>query len=351
MFVVYAHVCVHMHTSIMQNCVIYYTHNSCVQVTTRQLSESRDSLQFSIKSCEQLELKIDELEKVNCRLERLCENRQTLIDQKSAALQELEEEYRQLKLKYDQMQQKSEQNKDSDNDDKDANEPPVKLNCHLHKPLMLERTQEILELKAVVEELTLKVQKLSYQRQKAERQLEEVMSENEELTVNAEQTESEIAELQAKLKIYEEVFELQNCDSAALSPKIQAPPLASTPYRGDIQSPINKTPIQKSHKSSTSEIQFGMSLFSELDEEYSTLRQNYCQLVQECTCSASLPHKHKYTRSQVSTGVSPDTVQPTLHDLNKPLKDLFDEVFHTLEQTAQVADRLIERKSTNQTSS
>ena len=252
----------------------------------------------------------------------------------------MEEDCSRLKVKYEQLQQRLKHNEDKALHRERANQDHTKLNGDVHSP---ERSEEVLELQTLVEELTQRVQKLSYQKQKAERELEEVLTENEDLTKNLERTEVEIAELQARFKLHEEVSESQTSESMILSPKLQAQPQTSTPSHGDIQSPLHKN-----RKSSSSEAQSGMSLFSELDEEYSTLRQSYDQLVQECTCSASLAHKYRCAKVHVEDNRDASTtVRHSLSDLNKPLKDLFDEVFHTLKQTAQVADRLIERRSTN----
>ena len=89
--------------------------------------------------------------------------------------------------------------------------------------------------------------------------------------------------------------------------------------------------------------------FSELDSQYSDLQERYDQLVQQCTCSAGLAHRSQMKLAAAESGgdvLSSLVTQPEPNSAPEgtPFKDLFEEVFATLKQTAAVADKLVQRK-------
>ncbi|CAI8051502.1 hypothetical protein GBAR_LOCUS28194 [Geodia barretti] len=98
----------------------------------------------------------------------------------------------------------------------------------------------------------------------------------------------------------------------------------------------------------TTDSLLGTSLFSELDSQYSDLQEHYDELVQQCTCSAGLAHRNrmKQAASEMggADGLSPLVTPSPRVDSSQPFKDLFEEVFATLKQTAAVADKLVQRK-------
>ena len=298
------------------------------------MNELRNSLQFSNKSCEQLEQKAEELERNNVRLQKLCDFQENLLTQKSSALADLQKESSQLKNQYEQLQVKVAEERtegggcekqNSKSDSTDGREPSEMDGGS--------------ELQSTVAELTLKVQNSSFQKQKLERELEDILNENQSLVKALERADSEVAELQAKLKAYEE----NPLEILTLSPKSGRPLSGIVPTTDDIQSPLSLQPAHtecRSPKKSTSGDIAGLSLFSELEIQNSSLQQRYQELVEECTCSASLFHK-KYLPS---TAEEP-CIQENGVVMDTPFKELFDEVFATLKQTTLVADRLIERNN------
>ena len=310
------------------------------QVLNRQVNELRNSLQFSNKSCEQLEQKAEELERNNIRLQKLCDFQESLVAQKSAALADLQKECSQLKNQYEQLQLKlTEERQESDGCEK---QNAKELNSDDERNVS--ETGDSSDLQSTVAELTLKVQNSTFQKQKLERELEDMLNENQSLVKALDRADSEAAELHAKLKAYEE----NSLEILLLSPNSSRPIsgiVPQVPATDDIQSPLNSQPVYtecRSPKKSVSEQMTGLSLFSELEIQNSTLQQRYRELVEECTCSASLFHK-KYLPSKTDTPLP--SAQENGVMMDTPFKELFDEVFATLKQTTLVADKLIERNN------
>lgn len=308
----------------------------------------KDSLQFSNKSCEQLEQRAEELERNNQQLQKLCDIQQTLLDQKTSTLCDLQEDYSHLKYQHEQLQVKlAMEQSDTVSCEADQKLHTTNLKSDVVQLKDTGNNPEVVELQGTLAELTLKVQSSSFQKQKLERELEDVLNENKSLGNALERADSEIAELQMKLRHYEEES-LDNVESTTLSPKSSGHSFTSaSPHyiADDPQSPLNSHSSLKKCKSpkmSAPEQIDGLSLFGELDSQYSTLQQQYQELIKECTCSASLLHK-EWLPSKIEN--PPSSVQENGIVVDTPFKELFEEVFATLKQTALVADKLIERKS------
>ena len=298
----------------------------------------RSSLQFSNTSCEQLEQKIEELEHNNERLQKLCNIQQSLLAQKTSALVDVQKDFTRLKCQHEQLLQvkvaieetntsyQAEQMLHSKNMTSEVG------NEHLHT----NDSSDVTKLQSSLAELAQNVQNLTLQKQKAENQLEEIMNENQSLVKGLERADDEIVDLQTRLRSYEE---------KTLDLKSKGSPFSDIPQFSpcdNIQSPLALQPTCKACKSPnkcSSNQDTGLSLFCELDVQYSTLQQRYCDLVEQCTCSASLFHK-KCLPSEKSSANSPENSMVT----DAPFKELFDEVFASLKQTTLVADKLIEKK-------
>ena len=229
------------------------------------------------------------------------------------------------------------------------------------EPLVEERVEEPIpsqtehELLKCVEKLTEKLHTASYQRDKCEKALREVIAENQVLSCNLERAEVDMGELHTRLRTYEDIMEKQSLERSCSSPVFQHLSVISTPtYGGAFQYasglPTPSSADSSEHPSSlgtllTTDSTLGTSLFSELDSQYSDLQERYDQLLQQCTCSAGLAHRNQQKpaaahrksddlSSFIPTGATPGT----------PFKDLFEEVFTALKQTAAVADKLMQRK-------
>ena len=338
----------------------------------RQLTEAKDSLQFSNKTCEQLESRAEEIEKANTSLTKLCESQQTQLEQKTAALQDLEEKLESVQREVQQMKEHSEcQTACRSCSNGNLGRKKTGSRCGETSDDTVDSptaTRGEEELRKTVEELTERLQTTSYQRKKYEKGLREVLSENQSLSRQLERAESDLGELQARLRAYEEAMEQQSLERSCSSPLVHSGQyhhlsVSSTPtynsafqYTSSLPSPGGGTGddagSQHSLKTSrATDSLLGTSLFSELDSQYSDLQEHYDELVQQCTCSAGLAHRNrmKQAASEMggADGLSPLVTPPPRVDASssgQPFKDLFEELFATLKQTAAVADKLVQRK-------
>ena len=211
--------------------------------------------------------------------------------------------------------------------------------------------QEITELQGTIGSLTLKLRDTSYQKQKFESEFREVLSENQTLGQNLERAELEIAELQARLRVYEEASEGQRMECSPIPQKTPtSTPSHTSNYQHWCTSPsADESPSRLTKTPKAGESGLGASLFSELDTQYTDLQLQYEDLLQQCTCSASLSHTTTMHGGLVAASETDDLPATNMSKgdsspLEMPFKMLFDEMFATLKQTAQVADRLIDRK-------
>ena len=300
----------------------------------------RSSLQFSNTSCEQLEQKVEELEHSNKQLQKLCNIQQTLLAQKTSTFVDLQKDFARLKCQHEQLLQVKMTVEETDAGGFEAEQKRRSKNLKSDdggKPLSIGDGSDVAELQSSMAELAQSVQNITFQKQKVESELEEVVNDNQSLVKALERADSEIVELQTRLRNVEE----NSLDLT--SPKSRSCPLTDTQQfspSNDPKSPLTLHKACKSPRKSGSDQDACLSLFSELDIQYSTLQQRYCELVEQCTCSASLFHKKWFP----SKPENPPTNVQMVTDA--PFKELFDEVFATLKQTSLVADKLIERKNT-----
>jgi hypothetical protein len=288
-------------------------------------------LKFSNKSCEQLEQKTEELERKNKQLQKLCDIQQALLAQKTENLQDLQEDHAQLKYSHEQLKAKSTvREARSDNSDQKLSPSDSNL-CSGDKILNASESSDLNQLHRTLAELTAEVQTSTFQKQKLQREIEDMLNENRSLLKALEQADSEMAELQMKLSHFEE----NSMEFTVSSPKAGH----LLPLTDDLSSPTS--PLSHKHlKSPKQGSGHDLSLFGELDSQYSSLQQRYEDIVKECTCSASLIHKR---RQSSNAGNLNANKQDSGEMIDTPLKELFDEVFATLKQTTVVADKLIER--------
>ena len=307
-------------------------------------------MQFSNKSCEQLEQKIEELEVANERLQKLCDSRKILTEQKDATIQDLEQKLEALREEYGKIKehcQSSEQSPAKDTPSEPIVESPRTTRSVSFSGMLSyssPQRAEVKELQDTVEELTLKLQNASYQKKRLEAELKEVLADNHALGRTVEKTEAEVAELQAKVKLFDDISEGQSLERSITSPRSRDLAI-STPTSDSFHSPGMEDspallPLKPPKATIAMEGLQGMSLFSEIDNQYGVVQKQYDDLLQRCTCSASLAHKNRY---HVSAEKEDNMEGGRTQD--RPFKELFDEVFATLRQTTQVADRLIERRS------
>ena len=303
-----------------------------LQTLNRQLSELKDSLKFSNRSCEQLEQKTEELERKNKQLQKLCDIQQALLARKTENLQDLQEDHAQLKYSHEQLKAESAvRETTSDNSDKKLSSSNSKL-CGGDKFLNASECSDLNQLQHTLAELTAKVQTSTFQKQKLQRELEHVLNENQSLLKALEHADSEMAELHIRLRHFED----NSMEFTASSPNASH----LLPLTDDLSSPTS--PLSQKHLKSPKRSISGhdLSLFGELDSQYSSLQRHYEDMIKECTCSASLIHKRRQSSNSENLDANEND---NAEMIDAPLKELFDEVFATLKQTTLVADKLIER--------
>ena len=307
---------------------------------------------------------MEELERNNTALQKMNESHEAQLEQKATAMQDLEDKLESVQREYQRVKERSESlelNQLQAFRMSGGKKTPRKKSTSFSGELAQDSSEQVTapereqELLKTVEELTEKFRVTSYQKQKYEKGLREVLLENQSLARSLERAETDVSELQGRLRGYEEAMEKQSLERSYGSPMPHTLSVSSTPTLGNVFHYSSITsPSEDSHKSVRgNDSTLGTSLFSELDSQYSDLQEHYDQLVQQCTCSAGLAHRNRLKLTNMSDyadGLSPVTTQPKVNSsgAGTPFKDLFDEVFSTLQQTAAVADKLIERnKSRN----
>lgn len=320
----------------------------------RQLAESRDSLQFSNHLCEQLESKVDELETTNKHLAKLCRERLALLEQKRSNLAEVKEDLVCSRDECDGMRVDLEKMQVREEIRAERNGGALGTPCGAGGG-QENAIEEAVALQGKVKALSLRVQSSDFQKKRLERELASALGENASLGRNLEKTEAEVSDLQLK---FEELTTESRSQETVTSPNqcYHVTP-ASSPYHLSSSFALLRPKFNGALPHDTS---FGqnaecphpgnVSLFSELDTEYSSLQESYGDLVHTCTCSASLPHKKRHGGCVGGAVVGEEASSggrdgPTGTGLaGGAFKELFEEMFCTLRQTAEVADRLIEKR-------
>ena len=291
-------------------------------------------------------------------LQRLCETQQQQLEQKTATVVDLEEKLESVQREHRLMKDHCKEPQSLCKSCGSGSKSPARRqgNDSVDHP-----TASQVDLLKTVEELTERLRTSSYQRQKFEKGLREVLADNQTLSHNLERAEADVAELQARLRAYEDAMEKQSLERSCSSPFVhsgQHISVSSTPthasvfqYTSDTQSSVgddNSSQPPSLKTSRTTDSLLGTSLFSELDSQYSDLQEHYDQLVQQCTCSAGLAHRNHLKQAVANSRDLDSLVSPSDARLAAaPFKDLFEEVFATLKQTAAVADKLVQRKKSS----
>lgn len=326
----------------------------------RQLAESKDSLQFSNHLCEQLELKVEELDSSHSHLSKLGESRQCLLRQRTSRLSEMEESLSCARDEADRMRAElnklrrervtaAEESVDGPWSKREHSSNGGKGEEGAKGGEEGEGEAEADEEVATLRELSQQLHNTVFQKKRLQREVDTLLSENTSLSKNLEKTEADLGELQERFVELSETQtpETPSSSSFLLSPGHMTPTTPTTTFalsssrvskRLDSHSPLcpNPTPLDTSSQLRSEP----ESLFSELDAQYGRLQQSYGDLLHTCTCSASFLHKAHGSREV--NGVRDEGVKVLATNGSGSFKELFDEVFATLQQTARVADRLIE---------
>lgn len=373
-----------------------------VQTLTRQLAESRDSLHYSNQLYEQLEVKLEESEESNKQLQKLCRTSQALVEKNTTSLRDLEKELTQLKeermelrAELDKLRKDADLAREKEWERRKSRSPGKEKTPEgqvifdedsVDDDTVTAEAEEVARLRSTVRDLSTKLQSSVTQKRQLEREMEELLVDNAGLSQTLEKMGVDMSLLQLRLEEAQErsVHLLEGRATAevtspiAISPqslslqstavctskKDMIPTVVVTPDTSHTTPPPTNTaststmdttpertpehtpehtpecnPEHTPESDSIAETSNGHSIFSELDREYSSLQQQYKDLLTNCVCSASQSQqvkggddknaKKSVSKSSVSSG-------------GEAFKELFDEVFATLRQTALVADRLIE---------
>ena len=147
--------------------------------------------------------------------------------------------------------------------------------------------------------------------------------------------------------------------STSSSSSVCCPSTAALSRVPDSSGPDSATNTAAANANATGEAN-ELSLFSELGDEYSSLQHKYHELLASCVCShGGQPKSSKNGGEEDPTGKVPPSPlagakarrgnttgssgpSSTGAESQGTFKELFDELFSTLRETAQVADKLIE---------
>lgn len=342
------------------------------QILSRHLAETKDHLQTSNLTCEHLEARLEEKARANDSLRKARDTRQASLEQKTRTIQDLEERVELLEKELAEQKARLEQRDHKckscslsksrrRGEEEEEGRGPSEGTDGAEALKECETTHQ-----REVETLKLKLQQTELQHRVAARNLQEVLAENQNLSLSLEKAETESQELQTRLKYLEDTYEKQSPDVPLMSPK--CPSLTSTPKHAHVTrfpfgspgSPHSKTPhwgVSNGGSTSAAVVgggggEKGMSLFNELDSHCSHLQSQYEDLLERCTCPASVQHRgdHIQLTPPLSNATTTAALVAVGHgeegkpSLERPLMELFDEMFSTLRETAQVADRLVERR-------
>ena len=316
-------------------------------------------MKFSNRSCENLELKLEEYDAENRDLKLALTKKDVTIQVKNKIVDDLQKRVEMLEVEITKLQNELKSTNDIDGTSS------VTKQEHPGNKDSPTASLSMLELQKQVDDLNFKLQNATYQKSRVQQTLDTVMSENSKLTEVLEKTETEVLELQSRVKILEEggFFE----KSEAVTPLSSIPPQSPTRYASP-GTPMHSFSFHSNHVvvddtliSPNSRLlqnssgSGGLTLFAELQAEYNSLQNKFDDLVSNCQCKASFPYKEfqakegpssaaKYSSDETKARESTSGIAP-----DSSLKSLFQEVYATLKQTTLVADKLIERRKIFQT--
>ena len=344
---------------------------------------------------EQLEQKLEESQESSRQLGKLHKTSHALLENKSSSLGDLEKEL--TKVKQERADLRAELHKLREDDVGEWSQ--LKIRKTPEKDITPVRqvffgddsvddgtkpteNEELVRLKSTVRELSAKLQSSISQKRLMERDMDDLLGDNAGLSQNLEKMEGDISTLQLRLEEAQERnmhmldvregMEVEDTLPTLLDPCCHHSTavkmddddpmvLMNAQDSGHADSMALPTPPTPPSNTNTApeltpvpdikETTNGQSIFSELDREYSSLQQQYQDLLTNCNCSASQPQQVEEEGGgdgETAKSICSGTKKPVSGSImgstagGSAFKELFDELFATLKQTAQVADRLIE---------
>ncbi len=299
-------------------------------------------------------MKVEELESTNQSLTKLCEGRKSLLAQKASNMTQMEAELFDAKDRFDGVQEDLNRLRrdsamvatttlagENGGGNRRTHRAPPSHGTNTTDGREEEEgrgdSEEITKLRGSAAELSLKLQNSTFQKNRLERELEGVLSENALLAKNLERAEADLAEMHVR---YDEMLsENHALDSASVTSPSCTTPLSPSSSLTAVRNNIRPPQMEPTTR--------GQSLFSELGSEFGSLPEHTPEFLRNSTISATT------TLTQQGGGANGNETTPSVQvrvqgKSSGTFKELFDEMFATLRQTAKVADRLIERRSDGQ---
>ena len=178
-----------------------------------------------------------------------------------------------------------------------------------------------------------------------EAKLSDSILQNEKLSEQVSRMEEQIEELKDKFTYTEEMDGVEK-DAFSLkqinikrSKSLRISRLRYYQTRSTVKSHLLLPPQTSGHEEPAVPLPNprGLSLFSELDNQYVQLQQQFEVWMERCHCSASSEYKSQREPNQSSTKYTPTDSQP--------FQKMFDEVFKSLKETTAVAHKLLAKSS------
>lgn len=297
-------------------------------------------MQFAYKTCDQLEQQVEDLEAQNNDLKKSCAGKDSTITLKCKLIDSLQSHIEALRVEVTEIRDVTKHKHSTNSIDLDASPNPLNSNPTNQSrgspgpftPPTSKVTASYSELQELTDELTLKLQNSSYQKSKLNVEVEKLLKENVSLQESLSKAENDIADLQAKIQSLEESLVEEKREDMPLSP-VQSRGNRLTSTDSEIQLSLGTSSLTN----------LGTSLFSELNTQYYGLQKQLDNVLSNCTCGAAVSFYSSELLSPKSDQVEKNdsTEQSELSVLERPLKELFDEVFVTLHQSTLVVDRLM----------
>ena len=324
--------------------------NPLTQDLVHQVSAMKESLTVAGKLSEQLEDRMEEIEEENktlCGELNQCQGelkkRDCQLQQLQAKFEEQEVELSHLKADYRGIAM------DKKVLEKELLEERNNNSSTLSKTF--EEMDEMWRLKEELDNLRQKFNECNREKDRLTRELSTALHENERLEHRILQTEETVDELRHKLASAEEVDGPCKASHSSVIRRTRSMRYTtsySSPHRSSFKLSSSSHNF-RNHRSPLSSVSTnttnspvdttGISLWNELDTQCADLQERFDRWVDKCNCSASLEYRQYLKSTPEKSQEEQTSREQTLN--GQPLKEMFDELFASLRETAAVANRLL----------
>lgn len=313
-----------------------------------------ESLKFANKSCEHLEQKLEESESELRELKLTNVKQEATLQVKMKIIEDLQSSLESLESENLQLQENLKLTSPNFSKDQDGNDVTIDSLSKLERSQSYaesgETSRKSKEMQELLDDLTKTLNDTKYQKNKMKQNADMISSENKKLKELLMKAETEVIELEAQVRVLEEA----SCERSQpatpiptpLSPGRRAPLQSSMSNPGNICPHCNGSLFETIFEDSlvsgspTGNNNSTDTLFTEFQNESNALQLKFNKLVQDCTCSASIPYKEVMLDTPPPFIETPPTNEPATEEPSS-LKDLFEEVYLSLKKTSVVADQLM----------